>query len=135
MSVIWTMYPTFVVSPFNHPPPSRLQEVTKPHDHSAGQAPDPPPRPPFATVERMTFSLFFRTKVDPVTIESLDKFGTPDEVGARVIRVEQGKDGTLDTKLFGATAEKQGDLSLYTLVRGPSFASCFWRSLPRGMCV
>lgn len=50
-------------------------------------------------------------------IESLEKFGTPEEVGARVLKVEQGKDGTLDTKLFEATAEKQGDLSLYTLVR------------------
>lgn len=49
-------------------------------------------------------------------IESLEKFGTPDEIGARVMRVEREKDGTLDTKLFGATAEKQGDLSLYTLV-------------------
>lgn len=49
-------------------------------------------------------------------IESLEKFGTPEEVGARVIRVEQAKDGTLDTKLLGATAEKQGELSLYTLV-------------------
>lgn len=49
-------------------------------------------------------------------IESLEKFGTPEEVGARVMRVEQGKDGTLNTKLLGATAEKQGNLSLYTLV-------------------
>lgn len=56
-------------------------------------------------------------KVDPVRIESLEKFGTPEEVGARVLKVEQGKDGTLETKLFGATSEKQGDLSLYTLVR------------------
>lgn len=55
-------------------------------------------------------------KVDPVKIESLEKFGTPNEVGARVMRVEQGKDGTLDTKLLAATAEKQGDLALYTLV-------------------
>lgn len=54
--------------------------------------------------------------MDPVKIESLEKFGTPDEVGARVMRVEQGKDGTLDTKLLAATSEKQGDLSLYTLV-------------------
>lgn len=34
-----------------------------------------------------------------------------------MLKVEQGKDGTLDTKLFDARAEKQGDLSLYTLVR------------------
>lgn len=33
-----------------------------------------------------------------------------------MLKVEQGKDGTLDTKLFDASAEKQGDLSLYTLV-------------------
>lgn len=38
-------------------------------------------------------------------------------MGARVLKVEQGKDGTLDTKLFDARAEKQGDLSLYILVR------------------
>lgn len=50
-------------------------------------------------------------------IESLETFGTPEEVGARVLKVEQGKDGTLDTKLFDTRAEKQGDLSLYTLVR------------------
>lgn len=56
-------------------------------------------------------------KIDPVRIESLESFGTPEEVGARVMRVEQGKDGTLDTKLLDTRAEKQGDLSLYTLVR------------------
>ncbi|CAN0006293.1 unnamed protein product [Scytosiphon promiscuus] len=53
--------------------------------------------------------------IDPVRIESLETFGTPEEVGARVLKVEQGKDGTLDTKLFDTRAEKQGDLSLYTL--------------------
>ncbi|CAN0487955.1 unnamed protein product, partial [Laminaria digitata] len=53
--------------------------------------------------------------VDPVSIESLETFGTPEEVGARVLKVEQGKDGTLETKLFDARAEKQGDLSLYIL--------------------
>lgn len=56
-------------------------------------------------------------QIDPVRIESLETFGTPEEVGARVLKVEQGKDGTLDTKLFDTRAEKQGDLSLYTLVR------------------
>ena len=56
-------------------------------------------------------------KVDPVKIEFLEKFGTPEEVGARVLKVEQAKDGTLDTKIFNTSAEKQGDLSLYTLVR------------------
>lgn len=61
--------------------------------------------------------IYIYIKVDPVRIESLDKFGTPEEVGARVLKVEQGKDGTLDTKLFDSRAEKQGDLSLYTLVR------------------
>lgn len=65
---------------------------------------------------RLTF-LAASLKVDPVRIESLEKFGTPEEVGERVLKVEQGKDGTLDTKMFGARAEKQGDLSLYTLVR------------------
>ena len=55
-------------------------------------------------------------QIDPVRIESLETFGTPEEVGARVLKVEQGKDGTLDTKLFDARAEKQGDLTLYTLV-------------------
>ncbi|CAN0152634.1 unnamed protein product, partial [Discosporangium mesarthrocarpum] len=55
--------------------------------------------------------------VDPVKLESLEKFGTPEEVGARVLKVEQGKDGTLETKLYGAFSEKQGDLTLYTLVR------------------
>ena len=54
-------------------------------------------------------------------IESLETFGTPEEVGARVLKVEQGKDGTLETKLFDARAEKQGDLSLYTLVRAKVF--------------
>lgn len=54
-------------------------------------------------------------------IESLETFGTPEEVGARVLKVEQGKDGTLETKLFDARAEKQGDLSLYTLVRAKMF--------------
>eukprot|EP00903_Cladosiphon_okamuranus_P015227 g14073.t1 len=53
--------------------------------------------------------------IDPVRIESLETFGTPEEVGARVLKVEQGKDGTLDTKLFETKAEKQGDLTLYTL--------------------
>ena len=59
--------------------------------------------------------------MDPVRIESLETFGTPEEVGARVLKVEQGKDGTLETKLFDARAEKQGDLSLYTLVRAKVF--------------
>lgn len=64
-------------------------------------------------------------------IESLEKFGTPEEVGARVIRVEQAKDGTLDTKLLGAMAEKQGDLSLYTLVSAivPNVLEVFETSL------
>ncbi|CAM9363501.1 unnamed protein product, partial [Hapterophycus canaliculatus] len=53
--------------------------------------------------------------IDPVRIESLETFGTPEEVGARVLKVEQGKDGTLDTKLLDTRAEKQGSLSLYTL--------------------
>ncbi|CAM9863747.1 unnamed protein product [Ectocarpus fasciculatus] len=53
--------------------------------------------------------------IDPVRIESLETFGTPEEVGARVLKVEQAKDGTLDTKLLDTSAEKQGDLSLYTL--------------------
>ncbi|CAM9430362.1 unnamed protein product [Choristocarpus tenellus] len=53
--------------------------------------------------------------VDPVTIDALEKFGTPEEVGARVLKVELGKDGTLDAKLYGASSEKQSDLSLYTL--------------------
>lgn len=55
-------------------------------------------------------------KVDPVKIESLEKFGTPEEVGARVMKIEQAKDGTLSTKMFDTRAEKQGDLSLYTMV-------------------
>ncbi|CAM9566898.1 unnamed protein product, partial [Ectocarpus sp. 12 AP-2014] len=38
--------------------------------------------------------------IDPVRIESLETFGTPEEVGARVLKVEQAKDGTLDTKLL-----------------------------------
>lgn len=57
-----------------------------------------------------------RKQIDPVRIESLETFGTPEEVGARVLKVEQAKDGTLDTKLLDTSAEKQGDLSLYTLV-------------------
>lgn len=60
-------------------------------------------------------------QIDPVRIESLETFGTPEEVGARVLKVEQGKDGTLDTKLFDARAEKQGDLTLYTLVSDELF--------------
>lgn len=58
-----------------------------------------------------------RKQIDPVRIESLETFGTPEEVGARVLKVEQAKDGTLDTKLLETSAEKQGNLSLYTLVR------------------
>ena len=59
-----------------------------------------------------------------MSIESLETFGTPEEVGARVLKVEQGKDGTLETKLFDARAEKQGDLSLYILVRVPNICCC-----------
>lgn len=47
-----------------------------------------------------------------------------------MLKVEQGKDGTLDTKLFDARAEKQGDLTLYTLVSEVAFFLwAFWPSL------
>ena len=59
----------------------------------------------------------YHRKVDPVKIGSLDKFGTPEEVSTRLLKVEQAKDGALDTKTFNTSAEKQGDIFLYALVR------------------
>ncbi|CAM9191479.1 unnamed protein product [Chrysoparadoxa australica] len=53
--------------------------------------------------------------VDPVRIESLEKFGTPNEVGQKVIAVERSKDGTIEAQLNGSSQEKQGDIMLYTI--------------------
>jgi hypothetical protein len=40
--------------------------------------------------------------VDPVRINSLDEFASAEEVGNRVIKVEQSKDGCLEAKLLGS---------------------------------
>lgn len=43
--------------------------------------------------------------VDPVRIQSLQQFGTPDQVAARVVDAEANRDGITDVKLVGTPTE------------------------------
>jgi hypothetical protein len=54
--------------------------------------------------------------VDAVKIKSITDFGTPDEVGDRVIAVERRKDNVLTASLVSAKAANLGDLTYYTFV-------------------
>ena len=47
--------------------------------------------------------------VDPVRIDSLKEFGTPEEVAARVALAEVGRDGVLDVKLMEDPVAGGGD--------------------------
>ncbi|KAG5179037.1 hypothetical protein JKP88DRAFT_168103 [Tribonema minus] len=53
--------------------------------------------------------------VDPVRINSLDQFGSAQEVGTKVVNVELGKDGCLEAKLLGTSSERMGDVLAYTI--------------------
>ncbi|CAM9320647.1 unnamed protein product, partial [Phaeothamnion confervicola] len=46
--------------------------------------------------------------VDPIKIDALSRFGTPEEVGERVVAVERAKDGTLEVRLVSAAAGDAG---------------------------
>uniref|UniRef100_A0A7S0J2K1 PsbP C-terminal domain-containing protein n=1 Tax=Calcidiscus leptoporus TaxID=127549 RepID=A0A7S0J2K1_9EUKA len=52
--------------------------------------------------------------VDPVKIDSLEAFGTPEEVASRVLAVEEGRDGVLDVQLRSLAAHT-GTPSYYTI--------------------
>lgn len=52
--------------------------------------------------------------VDPVKIDSLEAFGTPEEVADRVLTVEEGRDGVLDVQLRSLAADA-GKPSYYTI--------------------
>lgn len=45
--------------------------------------------------------------VDPIKLDSLASFGTPEFVGARVVGVEKKKDGVLSASLLGAASDGQ----------------------------
>mmetsp|Transcript_29590 Transcript_29590/g.38255 ORF Transcript_29590/g.38255 Transcript_29590/m.38255 type:complete len:242 (+) Transcript_29590:71-796(+) len=53
--------------------------------------------------------------VDPVKLESVDKFGTPEEVAQKVLKVEAGKEGYMDSKLFSASSTSENGLIYYLL--------------------
>mmetsp|Transcript_48550 Transcript_48550/g.105255 ORF Transcript_48550/g.105255 Transcript_48550/m.105255 type:complete len:218 (-) Transcript_48550:94-747(-) len=52
--------------------------------------------------------------VDPVKIDSLEQFGTPEQVADRVLAVEETRDGVLDVQLR-AISEESGQPSYYTI--------------------
>lgn len=53
----------------------------------------------------------FGITVDPVRINSLTEFGTPEEVAAKVVLAEVNRDGVFDVKLMQDPVSKQDDKS------------------------
>ena len=53
--------------------------------------------------------------VDPIKLESLAKFGDPQFVGDRVVKVEQGRDGVTSVKLVAAGATTVDGVEYYEL--------------------
>ncbi|CEL98426.1 unnamed protein product [Vitrella brassicaformis CCMP3155] len=51
--------------------------------------------------------------VDPVKIDSLAAFGTPDFVGQRIVDVEKKKDGVIDVQLLKAESLESGGQVFY----------------------
>mmetsp|Transcript_17072 Transcript_17072/g.25248 ORF Transcript_17072/g.25248 Transcript_17072/m.25248 type:complete len:231 (+) Transcript_17072:70-762(+) len=53
--------------------------------------------------------------VDPVRIDSLDQFGSVEEVGKKVVDVELSKDGCIDAKLKSFSSNRSNGLLSYTI--------------------
>ena len=53
--------------------------------------------------------------VDPVRLQSLEGFGSPDFVGERVVNVEKGRDGVLSAELKSAVKAEAGGVTYYDI--------------------
>ncbi|KAL1524115.1 hypothetical protein AB1Y20_019024 [Prymnesium parvum] len=78
--------------------------------------------------------------VDPVKIQSLEQFGTPEQVAERIVAVEQSRDGVKTVALRQVSSER-GPPSFYTVEyltessRGTTVFRCKYCVTPRGLYV
>eukprot|EP00587_Corethron_hystrix_P013495 CAMPEP_0113316038 /NCGR_PEP_ID=MMETSP0010_2-20120614/11459_1 /TAXON_ID=216773 ORGANISM="Corethron hystrix, Strain 308" /NCGR_SAMPLE_ID=MMETSP0010_2 /ASSEMBLY_ACC=CAM_ASM_000155 /LENGTH=191 /DNA_ID=CAMNT_0000172645 /DNA_START=173 /DNA_END=748 /DNA_ORIENTATION=+ /assembly_acc=CAM_ASM_000155 len=65
------------------------------------------------TIQGYTYGI----TIDPVRINSLEEFGSPDEVGQKVIDAEAARDGVTEVKLLSAKRMEKslGSLSCYAI--------------------